>query len=40
MAYVANGDGYSLSEISTATNSVQFTLPHVGIYPSSLAFYQ
>jgi YVTN family beta-propeller protein len=37
--YVANAYGYSLSEIATATNNVTFTLPHVGIYPVSIAIY-
>jgi YVTN family beta-propeller protein len=39
-AYVANGYGYSLSEITTATNTVKFTLPHVGVYPFSVVLYQ
>jgi YVTN family beta-propeller protein len=37
--YVTSAYGYSLAEIDTATNSVTFTLVHVGIYPFSVVSY-
>jgi YVTN family beta-propeller protein len=39
MAYVTNAYGYSLSEINTGTNTVQYSIPRVGIYPYSVALH-